>query len=613
MPRTARASRTRMPDAAWSRLAAHIGWACACLVADAAQAQAAAPIGRPNIVVLVADDWGFTDVGAYGGEIATPHIDALAQRGMRFSNFHVAASCSPTRAMLLTGVDNHRNGLGNLREAMPRGHLGKPGYRGSLDSNVVTVASLLQDGGYRTYASGKWNVGSEPDNRPNRRGFERSIVQGDTGADNWEPTKRYLPHSAQVDWFEDGQPARMPAQFYSSEYFVDRAIDYIDSGAGSGKPFFAYVAFQANHVPVQAPRAFIEKYRGRYDAGWDVLRQQRRDKAAELGLVPRGAPTTTMTTSARWNTLGGDDRRYQARQMEVYAAMADAMDHHVGRLVAHLKAKGQFDNTVFLFLSDNGPEGSDYAQAQLWLMTQYSQDIERLGGKGAYGIPGPGWASASASPLAGFKFYSGEGGIRVPLIIAGVPGMAANQIQRSLAHVNDIVPTLLDLAGLRHPGSRYKDQAIEPLIGRSLLPVLTGQATAVHPDDKPIGYELAGNAALFKGRLKLARNLPPVGDGQWHLYDIDADPGETRDLRAGLPAQFQAMQADYAAYASANGVLAMPKGYDPAWQVAINSMFSYWIPAYRNHAVVGFIAVVTIAALLWHRSRRPALQPIRDS
>ncbi len=602
-----------MPDAVWCRLAAHIGWASACLLADAALAQAAAPTGRPNIVVLVADDWGFTDVGAYGGEIATPHIDALAQRGMRFSNFHVAASCSPTRAMLLTGVDNHRNGVGNLREAMPRAHLGKPGYLGSLDSKVVTVASLLQDGGYRTYASGKWNVGSEPHNRPNRRGFDRSIVQGDTGADNWEPTKRYLPHSAQIDWFEDGQPARMPAQFYSSQYFVDRAIDYIDSGAGSGKPFFAYVAFQATHVPVQAPREFIEKYRGRYDAGWDVLRQQRRDKAAELGLVPRGAPTTTMSTSARWNALGGEDRRYQARQMEVYAAMADAMDHHVGRLVAHLKTTGQLDNTVFLFLSDNGPEGSDYAQAQLWLMTQYSQDIDRLGGKGAYGIPGPGWASASASPLAGYKFYSGEGGIRVPLIIAGVPGMAANQIQRSLTHVNDIVPTLLDLAGLRHPGTFYKGQAIEPLIGRSLLPVLTGQATTVYPADKPIGYELSGNAALFKGRLKLVRNLPPVGDGQWHLYDIETDPGETRDLRGGLPAQFQAMQADYAAYARANGVLAMPKGYDPTWQVTINSVFSYWIPAYRNHALVGFSAAVTIAVLLWRRRRRPALQHMRDS
>jgi len=559
--------------------------------------------GRPNIVVLLADDWGFTDVGSFGSEIATPHLDALAQRGMRFSNFHVTASCSPTRAMLLTGVDNHRNGVGNLREAMPRSHLGQPGYQGSLTRNVVTMASLLQDGGYRTYASGKWNVGSEPYNLPNRRGFDRSIVQGDTGSDNWEPAKRYLPHSAKIDWFEDGQPARMPREFYSSAYFVDRAIEYIASDAGSGKPFFAYVAFQANHVPVQAPRPFIEKYRGRYDAGWDALRRERRDKAAELGLVPRGAPYTTMATHARWDALAAKDQRYQARQMEVYAAMAEAMDHHVGRLVAHLKASGQYDNTVFLFLSDNGPEGSDYAQAQPWLVTQYSQHIDRLGGKGGYGIPGPGWASASASPLDSYKFYAGEGGLRVPLIIAGVPGMAANRIHPSLTHVNDIVPTVLDLAGLVHPGTRYKDQAIEPLSGRSLLPVLTGRATAVHPMQAPIGYELSGNAAVFKGRLKLVKNLPPIGDGAWHLYDIEADPGETQDLRERLPEAFAALQRDYAAYAKANGVLPMPAGYNPTWQVTINSLHNYWIPAYRYHALVA-LAVLAATVSWWWRRRR---------
>ncbi len=589
-----------MPEA---QRAARLLWSlCACAAAWSAQAQVGP--ARPNIVVLVADDWGFTDVGAYGGEIATPHIDTLARRGVRFSNFHVAASCSPTRAMLLTGVDNHRNGVGNLLEAMPRSHLGQPGYQGSLTRSVVTVASLLQDGGYRTYASGKWNVGSEPYNLPNRRGFDRSIVQGDTGSDNWDPAQRYLPHSARVNWFEDGQPARMPAQFYSSEYFVDRAIDYIDSGAGSGKPFFAYVAFQANHVPVQAPRALIDKYRGRYDAGWEALRRQRRDKAAELGLVPRGVPYTTMATSARWDRLGDKERRYQARQMEVYAAMAEAMDHHVGRLVAHLKAIGHYDNTVFLFLSDNGPEGSDYAQAQPWLVTQYSQHIDRLGGPGGYGIAGPGWASASAAPLDTYKFYAGEGGLRVPLIIAGLPGMAQNRIAPGFTHVNDIVPTVLDIAGLTHPGTRYRDQPVEPLTGRSLLPVLTGQASAVHPPQAPIGYELSGSAALFKGRFKLVRNLPPVGDGDWHLFDLEADPGETQDLRAQQPEQFAAMQRDYAHYAAANGVLPMPVGYDPTWQVTINSLHSYWIPAYRFHALAALAAAAVLVLWSWRR-RRP--------
>ena len=556
---------------------------------------------RPNIVVLVADDWGFTDVGAYGGEIATPHLDALARAGTRFSNFHVAASCAPTRSMLLTGVDNHRNGVGNLRETMPQAHLGKPGYEGSLTPRVVTVASLLQDSGYRTMITGKWNVGSEPYNLPHRRGFDLSIVQGDTGSDNWEPAQRYLPHSASVQWFENGQPARMPAEFYSSTYFVDRMIGYLRSGQGSGKPFFAYVGFQANHVPLQAPRAFIDKYRGRYQEGWTALRQQRRDRAAALGLIPKDTPLATMPTTRDWNRLSDKEKRYEARRMEVYAGMADAMDAEVGRLVAHLRQSGEYDNTVFVFLSDNGSEGSDYADAQIWLATQYSQNIDRLGGKGAYGIMGPSWASAAASPLSTYKFYAGEGGIRVPLIIAGVPGGPANQIHHSLAHVNDIVPTLLELAQVPAPGGTYRGQPVEPLAGRSLLPALRGDPAPVHPPDKAIGYELSGNEALFKGDLKLVRNLPPMGDGQWHLYDLRTDPGETRDLRSAQPQAFEALRADYEAYARSHGVLPMPEGYDPVRQVLINSFINYWIPTYRTHALV---AMAGLAALLWLALRR---------
>lgn len=578
-----------------------LAWLCAC-----GAAAAGAATQRPNIVVLVADDWGFSDVGSFGGEIATPHLDELARRGMRFSNFHVAASCAPTRSMLLTGVDNHKAGIGNLRESMPQEHLGKPGYLGSLNTRVVTVATLLQDSGYRTYITGKWNVGSEPHNRPNQRGFDRSIIQGDTGSDNWETGKRYLPHGPKVTWFEDGKEPVMPAEFYSSEFFIDKAIDYIRSGATSGKPFFAYVGFQANHVPVQAPKAFIDKYKGRYDQGWTALRQARRDKAVQLGLVPRDTPMVTMASTADWAALSVDDKRYQARLMEVYAAMADAMDHHVGRLVAHLKASGEYDNTVFVFLSDNGPEGSDYANARLWLMTQYTRGLERLGGKGAYVVPGPSWASASASPLATYKFYSGEGGIRVPLIISGVAGMPQNQLNGGLAHVTDIVPTLLDLARVVAPGPSYRGQTIEPLAGRSLLPVLTGAAPSARTATDSIGYELSGNSAYFQGDLKLVRNLAPVGDGAWHLYDLRLDPGETRDLKHQRPDEFKALQAAYGAWAAAHGVLPIPEGYQPARQVMINTFVNYWIPAYRNTVLgtlAGVLGLVALFVVLRRRSR----------
>lgn len=563
---------------------------------------------RPNIVVLLADDWGFSDVGSFGGEIATPNLDELARRGVRFSNFHVSASCSPTRSMLLTGVDNHRNGVGNMRETIPQSHVGKPGYLSVLDTNVVTIASLLKDSGYRTYVAGKWHVGKEAHNLPPARGFDRSIVQGDSGSDNWETGKRYLDLADKVSWFEDGKVAVMPTDYYSSKFFVDKMIEYIQSGAKDKKPFFAYVAFQANHIPVQAPKEFVDKYKGKYDKGWTALRQARRDKAIALGLIPKDTPMVTMSTTADWDALSDKDKQYQARRMEVYAAMADAMDFHVGRLVAHLKETGEYDNTVFVFMSDNGSEASDpYAvlAGRLWLDWKYSRDIDQLGAKGAYSIIGPSWASAAASPLSTYKFYSGEGGIRVPLIIAGAASMQQNQIFSGLAHINDIAPTLLELAQVAQPGASYKGQAVEPMTGSSLLPVLKGQAQRVHGPDEAIGYELSGNQAVFKGDLKLIKNIQPVGDGLWHLYDVRNDPGETKDLQSQMPVVFTTMQADYAAYAKANDVLPMPEGYDPIQQVQINALINVYLPRFKRAALPSLAAVLLlVAAFVLVRRRR---------
>ncbi len=565
---------------------------------------------RPNIMVLVADDWGFSDVGAFGGEIATPNIDALAKQGMRFSNFHTAGSCSPTRAMLLTGVDHHKAGVGNLLETLPDEHRGKPGYEGTLNDRVVTVSTLLQDSGYRTAIAGKWNVGSEARNLPNARGFERSIVQGDTGSDNWNPAQRYLPHHDKVYWFENGKEATMPKSFYSTEFFVDKTIEYLKAGEKDNKPFFAYVGFQANHVPLQAPASFIAKYKGVYDQGWTALRQARRDKAISLGLVPPGTPMVTMKTTADWAGLSATDKAYQARRMEVYAAMADAMDFHVGRLVAHLKNTGEFDNTVFVFLSDNGAEASDYyatVNGRLWLDWEYKSDIDHMGGPGAYAILGPGWASAASSPLNTYKFYAGEGGIREPLIIAGLPGMPQNQIYHSLTHVTDIVPTLLDMAQVPHPQGSYKGRALEPLSGRSLLPVLMGTTAPVHDAQQAIGYELSGNQVVFKGDLKLVKNVLPVGDNQWHLFDIRKDPGETADLQAALPQDFKTLQADYAAWAIRHQVLPLPEAYNPSRQVAENTLRNYFFPYYGPR----FAAVLLLVAAAWvgwrRRQRRMAL------
>ena len=565
---------------------------------------------RPNIVVLLADDWGYSDVGAFGSEIHTPNLNQLAQSGTRFSNFHVSASCSPTRSMLLTGVDNHLNGVGNMRETIPQSHVGRAGYLSVLNNRVVTVATLLQDSGYRTYAAGKWHVGKEAHNLPPARGFDRSLVMGDSGSDNWETGKLYLDLTDKVYWYENGQEAKMPKEFYSSEFYISKTLDYLKTDAKSDKPFFAYVAFQANHIPVQAPQEFIDKYKGKYDQGWDVLRQERRNKAIALGLMPANTPMADLpSTHVAWDSLSAADKAYQARRMEVYAAMAEAMDFHIGRLMAHLKETGEYDNTVFVFMSDNGAEASDpYALAvgRWWLDQHYNRDIDRLGSKGAYSIIGPQWARAATAPLNTYKFFAGEGGIRVPLIISGVPTKTKDKsprIHQSLTHVNDIVPTLLDLANVEHPGTSYKGQSIYPLSGHSLLPVIAGNATRVRSPDEVLGYELSGNFAVFKGDYKLLSNLAPVGDGKWHLYNLATDPGETKDLQNEMPELFQSMQVDYAKWAKANGVLAMPAGYDPIQQVIINSLvFVYW-PRYQWH-LFGLVLVLLIGAVwAWRRGR----------
>ncbi|WP_332852179.1 arylsulfatase [Duganella sp. S19_KUP01_CR8] len=589
------------------RRSALLGAAALALACPQAAAEAR-PERRPNIVVLVADDWGYSDVGAFGGEIATPQIDSLARRGMRFSNFHVAASCSPTRAMLLTGVDNHRNGVGNMPEAMPAVHEGKPGYGGVLNDRVVTLATLLRDGGYHTYAAGKWHLGKTAATLPGRRGFERSFIQADSGSDNWEE-KPYIFLYDKASWFEQDRPVHLPADYYSSTLIVDKIIANIRADRQRGQPFFAYLGFQANHIPVQAPQALIDKYRGAYDAGWTALRQARRQRAIELGLIPAGAGMVTMASSADWNALSAQQKTYEARRMEVYAAMAEAMDQQIGRLVAELKRTGEYDNTVFVFLSDNGAEPTDpydIPAVRLWMSMHYSRDLDRLGGKGAMSSLGPSWASAAAAPLSTYKFFAGEGGLRTPLIIAGVPGTRGDRVSTALTHVTDLVPTLLEVAGVAAPAGSYRGQPVEALQGSSLMPVLQGRAVRAHGEDQAIGYELSGNAALFKGDYKLLKNMPPVGDNQWHLYDIASDPGEVRDLRDSEPQRFAAMQRDYEEYARKNGVLPMPEGYDYKVQGQLYALKHVFLPELLAALPWALVGVLLLVVVLVARRRRRA-------
>lgn len=560
----------------------------------------AADAGPPNIVLILADDVALMDFGAYGGEAQTPSIDALAKDGVMFSNHHATPMCAPSRAMLLTGMDNHLTGMATIPEVLPPKHRDQPGYSMYLEEGVKTLADHLRPLGYSTLMTGKWHLGHGPGQLPDSHGFDRSFVLDASGADNWEQ-RPYIPFYNEAPWFEDGQPATLPEDFYSSEFLVDRMIQYLGSDATDARPFFAYLAFQAIHIPVQAPREFSDKYRGVYDAGWEEIRRARWQRAREIGLIPPDAPLAEMhPLLTDWSSLEREQQALYSRRMEVNAGMLEAMDHHIGRLVQHLRDTGQYDNTLFIVTSDNGPEAArptDSALMRAWLkLVGYdTQSLDTLGEKGSYSFIGPAWASAAASPSDLFKFYSGQGGLRVPLVMAG-PGVPRGETHSGFSVLADIAPTVLEMVGREADGA---------MTGRSMLPVIRGDREWVYPKDAAVGIETAGNAALFRGDYKLVRNLAPFGDGEWKLYDRVNDPGETRDLAAREPQLFATMRADYARYAKRHGVLEMPEGYQALEQVMTNSLpvvarNYWWVLVLVGGAVV---VLLWLAWLLWARVR----------
>ena len=532
---------------------------------------------RPNIVFLLADDLGYTDIAPYGSEVNTPTLAALADTGIRFSNFHTAANCAPSRAMLLTGVSNHLAGVPNIPEMLSPEQKLAENYQGVLGDNVVTIATLLEDAGYHTYMAGKWHLGSESNKLPSRRGFERTVALMDSGADNWEQ-RPYLPIYEAANWFADGERFDLPEDFYSSRFLIDKTIEFIASNLADGQPFFAYVPFQAVHMPVQAPQEYIDQYLGAYDAGWDALREARLARAVEVGLLPAKVPMTRMDTTGDWDALSDARKQYESKRMAVYAGMIEAMDHNIGRLVAYLQTQGELDNTIFVFTSDNGAEGSGPVDpltgpnSILPASMGYSTDYETLGLKGSFNSIGPGFTSAAASPLAFYKFYTGEGGLRVPLIVSGKPLGDTPKQTDAFAWATDIAATILALAKVNSPEARYGGRPVQPMTGQDLTPLMRGEVDRVYGEEEAVGYELAGQAALFRGDFKIVRNLPPLGDGQWRLFNIVRDPGETLDLTREDPERLQTMLSAYEVFEAENKVEPLPKGYSRSAQIILNPL-----------------------------------------
>jgi len=525
---------------------------------------------RPNFLVIVADDLGFSDLGAFGGEIDTPRLDALARQGLRFTDFHTAAACSPTRAMLLTGTDHHIAGLGTLDEVASRSQRGQPGYEGHLNDRVVTVTELLREAGYRTLMSGKWHLGMTLETSPHARGFDRSFALLPGAANHYASSPvagTGFPRQENL-YTEDDRFVGLPDDFYTSDGFTSKLIDFLDEPPGDDAPFFAYLAFSAPHWPLQAPDALIAKYRGRYDDGPDALRAERLARLIALGLcAPDIKPHPVVARSKAWPQMSAEERAVSARTMEVYAAMVERIDWNVGRLVDHLQARGQLDDTVILFLSDNGAEGA-FMEAipvfgphlMAFIAEHYDNRLANIGRPNSYVWYGPRWAQAATAPSRLYKTHTSEGGIRVVAFLTGQgferQGLGRQgQISHAFATAMDIAPTLLDLAGVAHPAPHWRGRAVEPMRGRSLVPYLSGQAEQTHTDAVATGWELFGRCAIRRGDWKALLAPPPDGPGEWQLYDLAADPGEINDLALAEPERLAGLVRDWNAYVAETGVL----------------------------------------------------------
>lgn len=505
---------------------------------------------KPNIIVIISDDMGYSDIGCYGGEIATPNLDRLAAKGLRYTQFYNTGRCCPTRASLLTGLYAHQAGIGEMTSDR-----GQPGYTGDLGRNAVTLAELLRTASYRTYMSGKWHVSRNLDHSgdqsswPMQRGFDKfygTIIGAGSFYDPWTLTRGNKAITP------DNDQEYQPETFYYTHAITDNAVRYIDDHAEkhADKPFFLYVSHTAPHWPLHALEKDIAKYKGKYDAGYEKIREARYERMKELGVIGdiplSPAPET-------WADVPQKMREWETRCMEVYAAMIDSMDQGIGKIIATLERHGQLDNTLIIYLQDNGgcherfgrkprrdavedviPMAPDELQTSIFPLRTRDGHPVLMGPDVMPGPPesyiayGRNWANVSNTPLRLYKVNNHEGGIATPMIAhwpKGIP--ATNEIRQQVGHLIDLMPTFVALAGAEYPQT-FAGRDILPMEGRSMVPGFAKNDVS----ERLIIWEHMGNAAIRRGDWKLVRlNLR----SPWELYNMAKDRSEMNDLSKDYP------------------------------------------------------------------------------
>jgi arylsulfatase A-like enzyme len=537
-------------------------------------------VDKPNILLIVADDLGFSDLGAFGGEIETPNLDSLATSGVRLTNFYATPSCSPTRSMLLTGQDNHPAGMGAMAEALQTFSIlkGKPGYEGYLKPETTTIAEVLSNAGYRTLMSGKWHLGSQPNQQPTEHGFDRAFALMQGGADHFGAGQNGGPALQPATYTENGRPAEFPVGSYSSDVYAERLIDYLNLEDKSDKPdqpFFAYLAFTAPHWPLQAPAELIEKYKDRYNAGPEALRSARFERMKRLGLIDSAVPISSLVVLDDWQKLSEQQRKVESRNMEIYAAMVDSLDQNVGRVLDQLRVSGEYDNTVIIFMSDNGAEGigarpligrtsnstpPQHKAAVLAAINAGNLDLSKMGTGESFITYGSQWAQAAMAPFRRSKGDTEEGGVRVPAFISG-PAIKGQRIISSALSVRDVMPTVLDITH-----TAYSDVSEAPVTAAGVIsmpsakswkPILDGSLESVRSDTDAIAWELHLKRGIRVGDWKAVYGKD-TGDrsspSSWKLYNLSDDIAESNDVSAENSQVLERLVAAWGAYAKQNGV-----------------------------------------------------------
>ena len=518
--------------------------------------------GRPNILLILADDLGYSDIGPFGGEISTPNLDALAADGLKMGNLYAASACSPTRSMLLSGTTSHKAGMGTMYNDQTPEQLGQPGYEGFMNKDVISISTLLRDAGYHTYMTGKWHLGYEDDQSANARGFEKSFALLQGGGHHFDDKPMTVDHD--TSWYrENGKRVDLPDDFFSSEFYTDKIINYIDSDKKDGKPFFAYLAYTAPHWPLQAPIEYIDKYKGKYNAGYNDLTEKRLSALKELGLTNADtkAPKPVYPENENWDNLSDEQKKIDVREMEIYAAMVDNMDYHIGRILSYLEETGERDNTIIIFMSDNGAAGfgpgMNKAFPQEWIDGQFDNSYENMGKENSYIYYGPHWAQAGTAPSRIFKGFSTEGGLKVPGIInfKGKSDALKGQLSHQFMTVLDLAPTFMDLADAEPFESPYNGKEVHRHIGTSIMPYLRGEINKIHDEEEAVVWELHGRIAVRKGDWKLIKLPANFGTGDWELFNVRNDPGETMELSNDMPDKLQELKQEWQQYLENNGVI----------------------------------------------------------